>query len=181
MFQFLKQFIKHPRQTGAIAKFSDYSIQQVLSHIPWWSCLRIVELWGGQGFITKSILHHLSPESTLDCFEINTEFSKLLSTIDDKRLTIINDTVLHLESYYEKESIDYIISSLPITLFNDDDVDFLFRQVNSCLKKDGLFIQLQYSTIQKKIIAHHFPQYTTQRELKNLPPACIFTCKKQTP
>lgn len=41
---FIKQFLLHPRQTGAVARFSDKSIKKTLNKIDRTQDMRIIEL-----------------------------------------------------------------------------------------------------------------------------------------
>lgn len=121
----------------------------------------------------------MSPESSLEVFEINKDFCAMLSEIKDTRLSLINDSVLNIKQHFpEKETIDIVISTLPLALFSNSDIDSLFSGIKDCLIQDGDFFQLQYSLVKEPPIKKHFPHYTKHRELKNIPPACIFHCKK---
>lgn len=181
MLSFIKQFLRNPRQTGAIARFSNASIEKTLSKIDRTKDMTVVELWGWQWFFTKAIAKHLSPNSQLSVFEINKEFSEHLQPIESHQVHIIYDTVLNLAQYSEThfpQGIDVIISTLPLALFSDHDTELLFWSIINHLNHNGDFLQLQYSTIKEELIKKHFPNYTTDRELINIPPTCIFHCKK---
>lgn len=104
----------------------------------------------------------------------------MLQKIQTPQTTIINDDVLHFGKYFHEAKIDLVISTLPLALFNDRDIELLLSQIKQHLSNDGEFIQLQYSTIRKDLIARHFPNYSTHRVLRNIPPACIFHCKNTT-
>ncbi len=179
MLSFIKQFLLHPRQTGAIARFSDNSIVKTLNKIDRTQDMRIIELWWWQGFFTKAILSSMSPESSLSVFEINKDFCNILSNIQDTRLSLINDSVLNIKKHFpEQETVDIVISTLPLALFSNSDIDALFSGIKDCLTPNGQFFQLQYSLVKEPPIKKHFPNYTKHRELNNIPPACIFHCKK---
>ena len=59
----------------------------------------------------------MNSESNLICFETNKKFYNELKKIDDKKMTLLNDSAEMMESYLNENEIikvDYIVSSVPL-------------------------------------------------------------------
>ena len=74
MNQFLKQFFKHIKCTGAIAPSSKHLSKFIvdLANLSNKKC--IIELGSGTGVFTKEIVKQKNSKSTFFCLEINKEF-----------------------------------------------------------------------------------------------------------
>jgi phospholipid N-methyltransferase len=136
--------------------------------------IHIVELGPGAGGITKSLLKKLSPRSRLTAFEINPTLVKKLNTIEDPRFTCINDDVENLLAYLPEESIDYIISSLPLANIGKASKTKIIDASHRALKPGGHYTQFQYSAIDLGLIKRKFPNLACDFTLLNIPPALIY-------
>ena len=139
----------------------------------------IVELGPGTGIITHEILKNMPQDAILLAFEINKEFCDILNQIDDSRLKVISDSAEKLEEYLQKynvEKVDYVVSSLPLFMIPNTVVDAILEVVLKVLKKDGAFIQYQYSLNAYKRFKNTFKNVALNFTPMNIPPAFIFTC-----
>ena len=142
----------------------------------------IVELGGGNGAITKYILKNLSPKSTLVCFEINDNFYNQLQTLEHPQLIVLKASAANIILELQKlnfTKVDYIISSLPLTIIPDEVSDEILKKSFKILINNGTFIQYQYSLTYFKKLKNVFKEsISLDFEPLNIPPAFIYRCKK---
>ena len=179
---FLIESFRNIRTTGAVARSSKYLVREMMQPISFADAKVIIELGAGDGVLTVELLNRMSPQSLLLCFEINTEFCKILrGAIDDPRFILIEDSAEHLEEYLQKHGFkeaDYIISAIPfISLPNE----LVYRIVSVChkvLKNKGLYIQYHYSSFIQKMYRKFFDHVEVEFVPLNIPPAFVMVCHK---
>ncbi|MHC4260822.1 MAG: class I SAM-dependent methyltransferase [Planctomycetota bacterium] len=165
---FIHQFLKHPKEIGAIAGTSRFAGRAMASQIG--ASLNVVEFGGGTGTITAQILKYLPQNGRLTTFEINPKFCEYLRKIDDPRLTVVNDDVANYEKYVD--SLECIVSALPLTLFNEAERE-RFLTIASRADK---YIQIFYSKVLTEALKDYFADVKVNFVLLNLPPAFIHIC-----
>lgn len=139
----------------------------------------LVELGAGNGAVTKSLLNALEPQATIDTYEINQDFIKLLNTnVQDPRLNILERSAWELANDFEENSVDAVVSCLPLALFSDQQKHELLEAVTKVLRTGGRFIQYQYSLKDFKFVKQYFGCNKYKFVLLNIPPAFIYHCKK---
>ncbi len=139
----------------------------------------VVELGAGNGAVTKSLLTYLPPDGQLSCYEINQEFIKLLKdNVDDLRLSVLERSALEISNDFATNSVDMVVSCLPMALFKDSMKQELMEAIHKSLKPNGLFIQYQYSLKDRKFINQYFSRNKLKFVLRNVPPAFIYICRK---
>ena len=75
--------------------------------------------------------------------------------------------------------VNYIISSLPLTIIPEKITDVILTQSYQLLKTNGTFTQYQYSLSNLKKLKLFFRDSISLKfELLNFPPAFIYLCKK---
>jgi len=178
---FLGEFIKERRVVGAISPSSKFLMKKMVAPIDFQKADVIVELGPGNGVFTKGLLERMKQTTKLFSFELNTPFYEHINaTIDDKRLTLINDTAEKIDEYLEQHGVgkvDYIVSSLPFTVIPKEiKLPILDKCVNQ-LKEDGMFIQFQYSLNAKKLLGSKFSKIKIDFSALNFPPAFVYKCK----
>ena len=75
MPKFIKQFIRHPRKTGAIAASSKHLARAVVTTANLAAAQAVVELGPGTGVFTEAILQHLLPGAVFFALELNPRFA----------------------------------------------------------------------------------------------------------
>jgi len=178
---FFKEAVKNIKTSGTIVPSSRYLIQKMLKSVDFSNAKIIVEYGSGNGIITKEILKKLDSNSKLICFEINTEFYNHLKTFKDSRLIIFNESCENIKSVCDQlniTEIDYIISSLPLTIIPDIVSKKILNESYDQLKRNGYFIQYQYSLSYFKKIKKIYKNVDLDFEIRNIPPAFIYNCKK---
>lgn len=171
------RYIKRIKTTGAVAESSVSVIKNITNNICSETSQVVVELGAGTGNVTAQILKKMHPDSVLYCFEINADFIKDLADIQDKRFRLVRHSALDLLEFVDEQSVDVIISTLPLTLFKFDEREKLLRDSYRALKQDGVFRQFLYS-YKKFFFSELFSQINISVAVLNLPPAVIYSCSK---
>lgn len=182
---FFKESIKTIKTTGTITPSSKFLINKMLNEIDFDKNNIIVELGAGNGIITNQLLTKINKNSKLICFEINNEFYNHLSLINDQRLTIFNSSAEKIKLELLKigiENVDYIISSIPLTILPKNISQNILNLSRSILKNNGVFIQYLYSFNFVKFFKNIYgnSNVIVNFEILNIPPAFIYKCKKAT-
>ena len=106
---FVHQFIRNPRKMGSITPSSDALCRTMIESVEWNNQLRIAELGGGDGVLTRRLLERMAPEASLDVFEISSMLAEKLNALDDHRMTVRTCSAEYLNGQY-----DAIFSGLPL-------------------------------------------------------------------
>ncbi|MEY3322450.1 MAG: hypothetical protein RLZZ417_2033 [Bacteroidota bacterium] len=175
---FFKEAIKDWRSTGSIVRSSPELIKKMMQPIHFEDVNLLVELGAGQGCITKALADALKGDTRLLAFELNDQFLRELSLFEKENVEIINGDALNLLTYVKKESVDAIISSLPLANFPAILKRDILQQCYDALKPNGLFIQFQYSLIDFKLLKKRFSSVERKFTPLNIPPAFIYICEK---
>jgi phospholipid N-methyltransferase len=173
MINFIKQFILHPRRTGAIMPSSPDLAKAMLSSVDFKKAKHIVELGPGTGAFTHLILQKMRKDAKLTLVELNKEFCKELAQINDKRLTIMNEDAQKLSKY--ATTADYVISGLPMNGFTKEQHRKILGEIKKITK--NAYVQFHYSPLAEKYIKEYFSRVSKKTVLKNIPPAIVYTAK----
>lgn len=199
---FLKSVARDFKRTGAVAPSSRALGRAMTTEL---ACsdrrpARVLEVGGGTGNITKVIAQAMRPGDSLDVYEIDPEFSALIS----RRLQ--NEPVFQgfrssirihnrpIEEIDRQASYDFIISCLPFTCFEPDTVRGIFEIYRSILKPGGVCSFFEYILIRKaarfvsgsaseryrvagvaQVVREYVEQYRYKHHLVmlNIPPAIV--------
>lgn len=176
--KFLLEAVKSLRTTGAVASSSKHLIRKMLAPVHFDQVSLAVELGTGDGCVTSSILEHLSPQASLVAFEINESFWHKTNQIQDSRLRLLLESAENLPIHFSENSVDAVISSLPLAIFPPALKRNILENVYQVLKPDGLYIQFQYSLNDRKLIRSIFKKVHIKLEVRNIPPAFVYVGKK---
>jgi phospholipid N-methyltransferase len=178
MMTFLRAGLKNIGQTGSIVESSSYLSDKMIRTVDFNKKLQIVELGAGTGSITKRLLKKMNTQSVLTAFEIDRYLFNKLQQNSDNRLKEINADVCDIGQYCASQSVDYIISGLPLAnipaIKKQSILDSCFR----VLKPGGWYIQFQYSLNDFRLLKQIFSTVDSCFTLYNLPPAFIYYAKK---
>lgn len=166
---FVAEFIRHPRQVGAIAQSSPFLARKMVRQIP--NAAEVIEFGPGTGPVTKEILRNLPQNGKLTCFEINPRFCEQLKTIKDSRMKIINDDVRNCRQYVK--NIDCIVSSLPLASFDRS----MKEEILALTAKCRTYIQFQYNPFLKSKLKKYFRDVEVKFVPLNIPPAFVYVSK----
>jgi len=199
---FLQHAARDFRRTGAIAPSSRTLGYAMTSELGPHSLhpLRVLEVGGGTGSITEVIARRLAAGDRLDVYEIDRTFAALIRRrFRAKRryqeagvtIRIYNKPI---ESIERLPRYDFIVSCLPFTNFNANQVREIFEIYRDLLKPGGACSFYEYilvrraaglvrSTLERervKSVARTVRQFTGRYcykhnvVLRNLPPAIVY-------
>lgn len=179
---FFTEAIATIKQSGTVAPSSNFLIRKMIEPINFDKKNVIVEFGTGNGCITNVLLEKLSENSKIYSFELNENFftQSLRILPKDGRLHILNQSALAFDEILREkgiEKVDYFVSSLPLSLFEEEDIELLLNKINATMKPNGKFIQFQYSLGKYSILKNFFPKINLDFTLLNLPPAFIYSCQ----
>lgn len=182
--KFLKEFFKERKTVGAIRPSSMSLAKKMLKNVDFKNANVLVEYGPGTGVFTQRIVEKMKPDAVLYIFELHEPFYKKLQKEfeNNKRIQVINDSAVNVRNYLEadhNEYADVIISSLPLTNFDQKLTMRILKSAEIALKPEGHYIQFQYSLNARKLLNKIFSSISIQFTANNLPPAFVYTCKKK--
>lgn len=143
---FLRQFVTHPGDIGAMFETS----RTVAQHVAELACVRdaktVVEWGAGTGAVTGAIVDVLPKSSKLLAFEINPSFCRLLGR-RFPNVRVVQDSALRTKSYLSDApggQCDAIISGLPFTVFDEQTQNALLDATMESLRPGGAFVTFGY-------------------------------------
>ena len=171
-----KGTIEKWKTTGAIAPSSKFLVNKMLAKIDYAQDLDLLQLGFGKGVFTKEILRRSTPSSALTIFEVDKNCWKY--KLDSKRITYIEDSAEKISLYYKDKKFDHIISTLPFASLPKEVSQNIFEEIKLHLKKNGKFLQFQYSLFSRKDFNKLFDDKPAiDFVLLNIPPAFIYEIK----
>lgn len=181
---FVVEALKNFRTSGTITPSSKHLVRTCLKKINWQQTGFILELGTGNGCITDEILHHGTKDLRLISLEINEVFYQYTKEKhkEDARLIMLNESAFDMQSIigkYSGKKPDIILSSLPLTLFKDEDIEKIIGTIFENLDENGVYIQYQYSPVTLKYIKRYFPRVKYELVIRNIPPAIVYRAYKK--
>ncbi len=173
---FFREAVRNFRSTGAIARASPLLIKRLIEAVPSHRPLRVIELGPGDGCITTALLDRLHPGSTLTAFEINPVFVRRLQQLPDSRLHVHSVGAERLSEHFAPQSIDFVVSSLPLSMIPQEVKEEIIRQSQRVLRPGGQFLQYQYALQDYGLLKDSFNRVNVSFTLANLPPAFVYSC-----
>jgi phospholipid N-methyltransferase len=178
--EFLKSFATD-KDVASITPSSKYCVRKLCEHIDFATTDVIVEYGGGTGVFTKHFLKRMRPDARLFVFETNDNFYKLLSNIDDARLTVFHQSVEDILELLPEDvtgNVDHVVSGIPFSFFDWDMKINILTKTKQVLRKEGSFLAYQTSGHLKEPLTEAFGNYTTEFCWKNIPPYFIYDAVK---
>ena len=180
---FIKEFLNKKKMVGSVMPSSKFLSKKMVDHLNFKSAKLIIELGPGTGVITERIIEKLGTNSKLLVIELNETFYKdLKKRITDKRVTIRKGSAADLSDFIndiEFDKADFIVSSIPLAVLPNTLRKRIVIAVNKHLDQKGTFIQFQYTLQSLKLLKKVFKNVSIKHCLFNIPPAFVYTCKKQ--
>lgn len=179
---FLLEYIKNPRNVGAVAPSSKYLANRMIESIDFKNAKCIVEFGPGDGPFSEKILAKKSDETIVVLVEINTEFyNKLVDLYGHKKnVIIVNDSAENIKAILEKNKIsavDYIVSGLPFASLPKKVSMKILTETAALLGDTGTFITFQYSLLKVNMFEQFFKNIDVKKVIRNLPPAYVLQCE----
>ena len=179
--QFLKEFFKRGNKVGSVAPSGRFLIRKMLKGLDFQHASVVVELGPGEGCITRELIGKIGPETKLFVFEMNETFVAQFLDFQDPRVVVVCDSAENVGKYLAAQGItqvDYVISSLPLTLFPVELKTNIIGAVHGLLRPGGVLRQYQYSTTAMKLLKAFFGKVKLDYTPFNIPPAFVYSCTK---
>jgi len=152
-WQFLKGYLSNPHRVGAFAP-SSQALAAALCE-PYRRCrqpAKVLEVGAGTGAITRHLGALLGDHDELHVCEIESQFADILErkvltgndfapAVDAGRVKLFRSAVQDLPA---DSSYDFIISGLPLSAFELQDVRDIFAVIRRSLKPSGVFSYFEY-------------------------------------
>lgn len=171
--------IKHIKTSGTIVRSSPFLISRLLRAIDFRRARTVVQLGVGTGCITRALLRRMHPDARLVSLELNQVFIEENRELTDPRLTLVQGCAGDLPGIAGElglGELDYIVSSLPLAIMDDDLVERILVASDDLLADDGMFLQYQYSLSQRSNLERRFRDVRVGFTLANIPPAFVYEC-----
>ncbi len=182
MLLFVKEAVKGFVKQGSIFPSSSFLTRQMLKPINPTKGIIVIELGAGSGAFTSELLKKIPIDGKLIIFEINKNLADhLKENVKDSRCLIIQDDACNIRKHLQKlniDSVDYIVSGLPIGNFKRNVRSELLHEIKNSLKQEGVYIQFQYFLANWNQISKMFDAKIIAYEFRNLPPAFVYKCHK---
>lgn len=187
--QFLQMFVSRPRTMGAIAPSSARLADCIVRQAGVANAHAIVELGGGTGSFTESIVREAHASASILSIEVNQTFAEIL-TARFRRVRVIADSAEHLRDHMRSAGMtaaDCVVSGLPWAVFNTDLQLRLLGTVHNALRIGGIFTTFAYlhaswlpaaREFRGHLESHFESVQSTSVVWRNLPPAFVYRCRK---
>jgi len=184
-WRFLVAGLLQQAQTGALLPSQRFLISRMLAPIPASYNGRIIELGPGNGALTLRLAAKCPAARILAC-EINPVLARdldgsLAAAGLNGRVQVMCSSAQRLLGDMVRcgaEAPDFIISGIPLGNLDRERVFNLVERIHGALRKGGLYIQFQYSLIDRKKIKATFARLRTEPVLLNIPPAVVYYAQK---
>ena len=174
---FLKTFLAHPRQVGAVLPTSQRAVSDMLDLAPLPQATLVVELGSGTGSYTGAILDRLPPQARLIAFEIEPAMAEgLRRKLPDPRLQVVTGSAEELPTVLGGDRPEVIVSALPFTSLPAGTGKVILQRAARALAPGGSLLVLQYSPFIAGTLSQLFRSVTRRICLVNVPPAFLFAC-----
>ena len=139
---FISQFIKNPKEIGAILPSSPLLGKAMAKFVPEHPERFVVELGPGTGPITKALLKIGLHEENLICLEQSARMVKHLKA-RFPNLNVMEGDACELSKLLGDKSgkVHAIVSSLPLKSIPGSIVEKIIDQMHLCLEEGGIIIQ----------------------------------------
>lgn len=183
-WRFLLAGLLKQAQTGAIVPSQRFLVNQMLVPIPANYRGRIFELGAGTGALTLRLAEKCPKANILAC-EINPVLAhdleyRLAAAGLGRRVRVYFGPAEQLlaEHASKGDAPEFVLSGIPLGNLDRAKVLTLVKGVHGVLAPAGVYIQFQYSLIDRKKIKKQFSRLRTVPVLLNFPPAVVYYAQK---
>jgi phospholipid N-methyltransferase len=189
MLLFLREFVRRPGQTGAIAPSSSYLTAEIVRQAGVRRADTIVEFGPGTGSFTREILRQKKENAFFVGIEMNPRLVEILRQ-NLPEANIISDSAENtpaiLKNHHLNEA-DCIVSGLPWASFPPELQDKLLQAAVDSLRPGGRFATFAYlqglmlpsgQRFRKKLRETFSKVHSGRIIWKNLPAAFVYRCVK---
>jgi phosphatidylethanolamine/phosphatidyl-N-methylethanolamine N-methyltransferase len=189
LLRFLREFLRDPIHTGAIAPSSAGLAKTMTEWIDWENARVVLELGPGTGVFTRPILDRLRPNARFLAIELNAVFVTELRQ-QFAGVEICHDNVGNLEAICARAwitEVDAILSGLPWASFPADLQARCLHAITRVLRPVGQFCTFAYlqglclpaGRRFRRLLGQHFSRVECSATVwQNLPPAFVYRCRR---
>jgi phospholipid N-methyltransferase len=154
---FIKQSIRDFRTTGAVAPSSAFLARGIAKNLPAeiHPNFRVLEVGPGTGSVTVELARRMDGRGSLDLFEISPDFCSVLrrKVSEDKAFNRMRERIrIHegdVRSHKLQQHYDAVVSGLPFSCFQPDEVRGFIEHFRYLLKPGGALIWFEYLAIRE--------------------------------
>jgi phospholipid N-methyltransferase len=140
--RFIKSWLQNPLATGAVAPSGRPLARLMANGLG--TGHRVLELGAGTGTLTRAILDAGVRPEDLVVVEQNTEFVAILERRFPDCSIVAADAMALVDTLDASRPFDFVISGLPLLLFNPEQKQRLLEQVFAVLGPNGCLHQFTY-------------------------------------
>ncbi len=175
---FLRAFVAHPRQVGAVLPTSAQAVGDMLDMADLGRARLVVELGAGTGSHTGPVLRRLGPEARMVAFEIDPGMAAALrEKLPDPRLRVVTGSAADVVEVLDGQRPEVVVSALPFTSLPSGLGRTILERTAGVLAPGGTLLVLQYSPLLARELSRLFATVTRRVSLRNVPPAFLFACR----
>ena len=183
--RFFLAAIANQGQMGAFFPSQRFLIARMIEPIPPGYRGQILELGAGTGVLTEGLAARCPQARILAC-EINAVLAKttrnrLTALGLSERVEVVSEAAEQLLSLMTRRGTrrpDFVLSGIPLGNLDRQSVLNLIQSIHRVLAPGGLYIQFQYSLIDRKKIKQSFAKLRTIPVALNFPPAFVYFAQK---
>jgi phosphatidylethanolamine/phosphatidyl-N-methylethanolamine N-methyltransferase len=193
---FLSESIKSFSATASVIPSSRYLAAALVRSIDFNRARVIVELGVGTGAVSFEIIRRMRPHARLYALDINPTFvTYVQDRIRDSRFVPVVGSAEDLGKILREhgvEQADAIVSSLGLSNMSEELRTSIIKQSIAQLGSHGVLSQFQYLHVsgepnwtknlglnrfsEERFLRQHFRKVSTEKVIRNFPPAAVFTC-----
>jgi phospholipid N-methyltransferase len=184
-FHFILAGLVKFKQTGAIVPSQRFLITRMIAPVPESYCGDILELGAGNGALTLRLAARC-PEARLIACEINPALAhstreNLRTAGFNGRVRVVSDAAEHVLSERARtgrDKVEYILSGIPLGNLGRKETLRLVDLIARALRPGGMYIQFQYSLLDRRKIRQRFSSLRTVPVPLNFPPAVVYYARR---
>lgn len=186
---FVREFLRAPWQTGAVAPSSRRLGAAMVEPIPSSSPARVVELGPGSGAVSGLIERRMAGQGRQLAVEVNPTFAARLAH-RHPGLEVVQADARHLPALLASRGfgdVDVVVSSLPWAAFDRSVQAELMAAVSSVMSAQGVFVTFGYSLSRwtpparrfRQLLHSEFDEVVIGRTIRlNIPPAFVYYARR---
>ena len=184
-FHFIFAGLVKFKQTGAIVPSQRFLITRMIAPVPEDYGEDILELGAGNGALTLRLAARC-PEARITACEINPALAhstkeNLRTAGFNGRVRVVSDAAEHLLSERARigrDKVEYVISGIPLGNLGRKETLRLVDLIARALRPGGMYIQFQYSLMDRRKIRQRFSSLRTVPVPLNFPPAVVYYARR---
>ena len=184
-FHFIFAGLVKFKQTGAIVPSQRFLITKMIAPITEDYCGEIIELGPGNGALTLRLAARCPGARVLAC-EINPALAQstrqnLKKAGINGRVRVVSDAAEHLLSERTRtgrDKADFVVSGIPLGNLPRQQTLALIDKIGRSLREGGMYIQFQYSLMDRRKIRQRFASVRTVPVPLNFPPAVVYYARR---